>query len=189
MQIIDVENSQSIQNAANVLKNGGVLIFPTDTVYGIGCLMTDFAIPKLYKIKNRPATQPTAVLMSRNVFDSKRIQELVLDKFDEEFMTGKVTVIDSISNYAIDFPKMIISADQKIGIRLPKYEWLEELIDVVGPIVASSANKRGEMPPAKFAEISTQLIKETDLIIKTDDDLPGIPSVVYDIEQDLAIRE
>ena len=65
MKIVDIKNKDSLQNAAQVLKEDGILIFPTDTVYGIGCILNKTAIRKLYKIKNRPATQPTAVLMTK----------------------------------------------------------------------------------------------------------------------------
>lgn len=186
--IIDIKNRNSLQNAAEVLKTGGVLIFPTDTVYGIGCLMIDEAIEKLYQIKNRPATQPTAVLMSRNIFDGKRVKELVLDEYDEDFMTGKMTIIDSVSNYAIDFPKMILSDSNKIGIRLPQYAWLTKLIDEVGPIVTSSANKKGEPAPANFQEISELIKKEADLIIESHDLISGHSSKIYNLESGKIIR-
>jgi len=185
--IQDINTKDSLQNAANVLKSGGILIFPTDTVYGIGCLMIEKSIKKLYKIKNRPLTQPTAVLMNRNIFDSKRIEELVLEKYDEEFMSGKMTIIDSVQNYAIDFPK-ILTKDQTIGIRLPQDPWLEQLIDLTGPIVASSANIKGDLAPSKFSEINEELINKVDLAIKTDSNLDGKASMVYDIASNKVLR-
>jgi len=189
MNILDINDNNSLQNAALVLKKGGVLIFPTDTVYGIGCLMIDEAIEKLYKIKNRAKDKPTALLMNRNIFDGKRVEELVLalDK-DADFMAGRLTIVDKIENYAIDFPESIISADKKIGIRLPHHEWLEKLINEVGPIVAASANREGDPAPTQFSEIDLELIKKSDLTIKTEEQLGQKASTVYDIEKKSIIR-
>jgi L-threonylcarbamoyladenylate synthase len=188
MKTIDINDKNSFQNAVQALKKGGILIFPTDTVYGVGCLMKESAIKKLYKIKNRPAAQPTAVLMSRNFFDAKRTKEINLDfDLENKFLFGQLTLVDSIRHYVIDFPAMI-TADEKIGVRLPNYPWLEKLIDEVGPIVASSANKKGERIPTNFAEISPELINEADLTIQTNDELCGTPSTVYDLEHDKTIR-
>ncbi len=162
---------------------------PTDTVYGIGCILNKTAIRKLYKIKNRPATQPTAVLMSRNVFDGKRNSDLVLDlKLDQKFYSGELTIIDDIVNYAIEFPKMIVAEDNTIGIRLPNHAWLSKLIDEVGPIVTTSANKKGEPTPANFAEVSDQIKKEADLTIETNEKLKGTPSSIYHLDLKKDIR-
>ena len=187
--IIDIDSTESLKNATLILKKGGVLIFPTDTVYGIGCALKKSAIRKLYKIKNRPATQPTAVLMNRNIFDSKREKVLEFDyDLENNFYGGVLTIVDSAANYATVFPKMILSSDNKIGVRLPQHAWLEELIDKVGPIVATSANKKGYRPPSKFADIQSQIIKEADLVIQTDETLAGTPSQIYDLENKKYLR-
>lgn len=189
MKIIDIKKNNSIDLAVAVLRQGGVLIFPTDTVYGIGCLLEEKAIKKLYKIKNRPEDQPTAVLMSRNIYDAKRTKVLEFDyDLENNFYAGVLTIVDSVDNYAIKFPEMI-TENGTIGVRLPRYKWLEKLIDIVGPIVASSANKKGESVPKNFREISSQLIKESNLTIQTDEKLLGQPSQIYDLEKDLVIRK
>ncbi len=181
MNIINISDKSSLETATKILKSGGVVIFPTDTVYGIGCILEKRAIRKLYKIKNRPATQPTAVLMTKN-----QIGDIKKD-IPSEFWDGQMTVIVPSKLFKYNFPKMILQ-DGKIGIRLPKFLWLEKLINIVGPIVTSSANKKGEQPPKKFSEISSELIKLADLTIKTNEKLSGVPSSVYDIENDLKIR-
>lgn len=181
MKIIDIKSKDSIQNAAEVLKTGGVLITPTDTVYGIGCILNKTAVRKLYKIKNRPATQPTAVLMTKKIFGNIKIN------IPKEFWSGEMTVIMPSKLFKFDFPKMILG-DEKIGVRLPKHKWLEKLIDTVGPIVASSANKKGDRPPTKFTEISPELIKQSDLTIQANETLSGIPSQIYDLTTNKIIR-
>ena len=175
MKIID--NRNSIQNAARVLKKGGILIFPTDTVYGIGCLLTEKAIRRLYKIKNRPLSQPTAILIS-----NKNIPKICSStNKGDDFISGQITLILSVAMLGFNIPKIILK-NGKIGVRIPNHPWLQRLIDLAGPIVTSSANKKGENPPAKFTEIDQDIIEKADLIIKTDEKLPGIPSRVYDLE-------
>jgi len=181
MNIIDINNKDSLQNATLVLKKGGILIFPTDTVYGIGCLMIDHAIEKLYQIKNRPKTQPTAVLMNRNIFDGKRTSALEFDyDLENNFYAGVLTIIDQTDKYAIKFPEMI-TENQTIGVRLPHHVWLEDLIDQVGPIVATSANKKGEPAPTNFSELNKELLNEADLVIETNEALSGQPSAIINL--------
>lgn len=182
MKIIDIKHKDSLQNAATVLRSGGILIFPTDTVYGIGCLLKEESIKKLYEIKNRPLNQPTAVLMNRNIFDGKRTNELILDyKQEEDFYNGKLTIIDGNENYAIKFPEIILSKEGNIGVRIPKFTFLEELISLTGPIVASSANFKGEIIPESFNEIDIKLMNKADLVIKTDELIGNSASRVYNI--------
>lgn len=190
MKIIEIKDKNSLQNAAEVLKSGGILVFPTDTVYGIGCLLNKDAIRKLYKIKNRK-NQPTAVLFSKKLYNflSSSVKSTI-EKEDgilKDFFKGKVTIIFKTKNFKIDFPKMILK-DGKVGIRLPNYRWLEKLIDMIGPIVATSCNKKGNRPPVNFHEIDPEIIKLADLTIKTSEKLSGMPSKVIDLETEQIIR-
>jgi L-threonylcarbamoyladenylate synthase len=177
MNIIDIDKTNSIKQAAKILDEGGILVFPTDTVYGIGCFLDEKAIKKLYRIKNRPLSQPTAILMSVNLFQKKFSGKIDL----KSFWNGKLTLLLPRKSFDIDIPKILVK-DEKIGIRLPQYRWLKTLIDLTGPIVASSANKKGEKPPAEFADINSEIIEEIDLVIRTREKLPGIPSRVYDLK-------
>ena len=180
MKIIDINNKDSIQNAARVLKEGGILVFSTDTVYGIGCLMDKRAIRRLYKIKNRPLNQPTAILCIQNLIPKMRSSTIKGD-IKHDFYKGGVTLLISKNLFEMDIPQNLIK-DNKVGIRLPKYRWLEKLINMAGPIVASSANKKGEPAPSSFGEIDKEILHQADLAIKTDKKLPGLPSRVYDLE-------
>lgn len=191
MKVICIRNKDSIQNATEVLKKGGILIFPTDTVYGIGCLLNESAINRLYKIKMRPSSQPTAILLSFQKFDflcSSVKSSIVKNKMDKDFLDGKITLIINKDDLKIELPKILIK-DGKVGIRIPKNLWLEKLIDNAGPIVVSSANKKGGKTPTKFNEIDYKIIEQADLSIKTDlssgtigKQLSGKPSRIYDIE-------
>ena len=145
MKVIDINSKNSLQGAASVFEEGGILVFPTDTVYGIGCLINQKTIRRLYRIKQRPLSQPTAILMSRKVF-GKTFQDKINN---QEFLEGKLTLLLSRDLFKTQLPKILIK-NGKVGIRLPQYPWLEKIIDKVGPMVVSSANKKGASPPAKF---------------------------------------
>lgn len=186
MKITDIKDRNSLQNAAEVLKRkrGGILVFPTDTVYGIGCILNEKTIKRLYKIKNRPLSQPTAVLISNKLYHSTCSS---INMRIKEFLSGEVTLILEKNKIDFEFPKILIK-DDKVGIRIPNHKWLEELIDKVGPIVASSANIKGEPAPRSFDEISKQIIEEANLVIRIKGRLSGVSSTVYDTEEDKIIR-
>ena len=181
MNIIDIKDKSSLQIVASVLLDGGILVFPTDTVYGIGCILDETAILKLYQIKNRPINQPTAVLMNKDVIPES------LQKEFEKYPAGSVTIIADAKKYHINFPKILLK-DNKIGVRLPDDVWIQKLINIVGPIVASSANLAGESTPKKFSDLSSKLLKQIDLAIKSDILNLQTPSTIYDIEEDIIIR-
>lgn len=181
MKIVDIKDKSSIQSAADVLKSGGVLIFPTDTVYGIGCALNDIAISRLYKIKNRPLTQPTAVLISKNDIPD------ILKKEFENHSAGQITIIADKNNYKILFPEILLK-ENKIGVRVPDDDWLQNLLEISGPIVASSANLAGECTPKSFNDINLKLLEQADMIIKSDKISNNNPSKIIDPEENKIIR-
>lgn len=181
MNIINIRDKDSFYKAVKVLKGDGVIIFPTDTVYGIGCLLKEKAIKKLYKIKNRPLTQPTAVLFSAEIFNKVIRPGLNLElsqKMQKSFFSGKTTLIIPLNYIKLKVPKMLIK-DNALGIRLPKYGWLCDLIEKTGPIVASSANPKGRGAPSNFLEIDMTILDLADLVIKTNSNLSNQPSKIY----------
>jgi len=184
--IISINDRNSLQNATEVFRTGGVLVFPTDTVYGIGCILNKTAIRKLYKIKRRK-NQPTAILMTKDLFIALYRSSSNVGKLPEEFWAGKMTIIFPVNKFEVIFSAMIIK-DETIGIRLPDHRWLKELINEVGPIVTSSANRAGEQTPVKFSELDKGVIDEADLTIQTSQTLSGKPSMIYDLINDKMIR-
>ena len=189
---INIKDSSSQQGAVQTLKKGGILIFPTETVYGIGCLLFDSSIKKLYQIKQRPLTQATSVLMTPKLFHSKCSSSLssmdIPEKMRKDFLKGQVTIIFKVKQFKIDFPK-IITKDNKIGVRLPQFKWLEKIINLTGPIVASSANIKDKPAPATFFEIDKNLFSKADLVIETTIPLKGIASKVFDLDQQRYLRD
>ena len=149
---------EKINKAVSVLKAGGVIIFPTDTVWGIGVsIASSSGIEKLYKIKKREKDKPTAVLISNlNMADSigrinRKAKELI-----NKYWPGGLTIIVKAKN----------SINNTIGLRLPNHPLALALIEKLGTgLVASSANFSGRIPPLKKEQLDGQLIDLVDYIL------------------------
>jgi L-threonylcarbamoyladenylate synthase len=137
---------QEIGFIAGFLKMGKVIVYPTDTIYGLGCLATDKkAIKKIYRIKKREKKKPLLVLVS----DYRMLKDFFfVDKKQEAYLKkvwpGKVSVI---LNKKSLLPKDLSAGEPGVAVRLPKSQFLTKMIREVGaPIVSTSLNLSGEKP-------------------------------------------
>lgn len=160
-----------IKKAAEILKNGGVVIFPTDTVYGIGSRFDDqVALNRIYKIKSRPGGQPFPVLVSSiSQVESQAVITSSARKLIGKYWPGGLTIILNSKK-----------GNGKIGFRMPRSSLITLLIDLAGvPIIGTSANFHGQKPAASFGELDPKLIELADFIIKGKSS-GGIESTVVD---------
>jgi len=153
------------EKCLEVLSQGGTILFPTDTIWGIGCDATNrYAIDKVYTLKNRDRKKPLIVLAS-DVAMIKRYVTRIHPKVETllQFHTRPLTVIyDHLSGLATN----VISTDNTIGIRIPQDKFCQELISSFGcPIVATSANMSNEAFPKSFGEIKTSVLNQVDFTI------------------------
>jgi L-threonylcarbamoyladenylate synthase len=160
---MDLNND--IRNSLEVLRKGGTLLYPTDTVWGLGCDATNYqAVDKIYKIKSRYESKSLIILV--NNFESlsnyvKKIPDITFDLL--ESINSPVTIIYS---NAQNLPPNIIAKDGTIGIRVVKEKFCSELISQFGrPIVSTSANISGEPTPALFSHISEEIKDSVDYIV------------------------
>ncbi len=164
-----------IKKAAAVLKSGGVVIFPTDTVYGIGCRIDNQkAVNRIYKIKSRSNSQPFPVLVSsiKQVESIATLNESAR-RLIEKYWPGGLTIILNSKE-----------GNQKIGFRMPRSSMVSLLIDLVGkPIIGTSANFHGQPPAASFEKLDPKLIKLADFVIKGKSG-GGVESTVVDATVD-----
>jgi L-threonylcarbamoyladenylate synthase len=145
-----------IEKATKILKSGGVIAFPTETVYGIGALLSNpKAIANIYKIKKRPRSKPLQILIA------SLKQALELGKFNAKALQlakkkwpGPLTLVVYKTNKV---PKFVTGGTNKVGLRMPAHKKMLKLIRKVGPIVATSANKSGEKPALTAAEVKGKL--------------------------------
>ena len=164
-----------IQKAFEVIQNGGIILYPTDTIWGIGCDATnDEAIEKIYALKQRTETKSMIVLMNGekmmyNVF--KEIPEVawqILDlsdssQYGEQAKQNPTTLIlDNPRNVAPN----LISDDKSLGVRIVKEPFCFKLLErMKKPLVSTSANISGMFPPKSFKEIDPQIIKGVDYVV------------------------
>lgn len=172
---------EEIQKALEVLRKGGVILYPTDTVWGIGCDATDpEAVAKIYEIKRRSDSKSLVLLASDMDMISRYVKEvpemaIQLVEVNDKPMTiiypGAVTgprpegdMMPKAEKYALAFNTA--AEDGSVGIRVPMMEFCQQLAFRLGrPIVSTSANISGEATPKRFAEISQEVKSAVDHIV------------------------
>ena len=168
----------SNNKAVNVLKSGGIVIFPTDTVYGISCRFDNQkAIKRLYQIKGTPQNQPFPILVSKiDQVKSLAIITKIGQQLINKYWPGAITIILP-SRHSSAAPQNDTS---KVGFRMPDSDLIRFLIDRVGvPIIGTSANIHGQKPVSSFADLDPKIIKLADLAISGECQ-KGVESTVVD---------
>lgn len=164
-EITNLLLNTEIHNAYEVIQNGGIILYPTDTVWGIGCDATNpDAVAKIYKLKQRTETQSMICLMNGekmmyNVF--KDIPETAWQIID---LSEKPTtlILDKPRNVAPN----LVAPDNTLGIRIVKEPFCFKLMERMRkPLVSTSANISGQPTPKSFKEISAEIIKGVDYIV------------------------
>ena len=169
-----------IKNAVDVLKSGGVILYPTDTIWGIGCDATNpEAVARIYQIKKREDSKSMLVLMENPALLERYVNDVPEVAWDlVEISTTPLTVIyPGAKNMATN----LIAEDGSIGIRFTKEEFTAKLLRRFRrPIVSTSANISGQKSPACFDEISEEIKSQVDYIVKyrQDDIHPAQPSSI-----------
>jgi len=155
-----------IKKALEVLKNGGVILYPTDTIWGIGCDATnEKAVERVYEIKQRVDNKAMLVLMENANLLNTYIEELPDVALDLVELSDKPLTI--IYSGAKKLAKNLIGADNSIGIRITKEEFTQNLIQRFRkPIVSTSANISGLVSPSNFGEISQEIIDAVDYVVE-----------------------
>lgn len=184
-----MEINQEIHNAFEVIKEGGIILYPTDTVWGIGCDATNpEAVAKIYKLKQRAETQSMIVLMNGekmmyNVF--KEIPEVAWQLLD---LSEKPTtlILDNPRNVAPN----LISQDQSLGIRIVKEPFCFKLMEKMKkPLVSTSANISGQPTPIAFKDINPKIITGVDYVVNLHQEkIGGKPSTIIKIGLDSQVK-
>ena len=178
-----------VEKALEVLHNGGIILYPTDTIWGIGCDATNaLAVEKIIELKNRPVQKSFVVLVA----DEKDILQYTaspdLAVFDYlETLTKPTTVI---YQHALSLAENILAADGSVAIRICKDEFCKHLIKRFRkPIVSTSANTSGNISPANFSQIEERIKESVDYIVqyRQDELTASIPSSIIKWERGKAV--
>ncbi len=181
--------NQEIQNAFEVIKNGGIILYPTDTVWGIGCDATNQeAVSKIFELKKRAETQSMICLMNGEkmmytVF--KEIPEVAWQILDLS-ENPTTLVLDNPRNVAAN----LIASDKTLAIRLVKEPFCFKLMErMKKPLVSTSANISGQPTPKSFKEISPEIIKGVDYVVNLHHDkIAGKPSTIIKLTGDAQVK-
>ncbi len=175
-----VDFEKDIEQCLQVLKNGGLILYPTDTVWGIGCDATnEQAVAKIYALKQRPDEKAMIVLVADERDVMQYVAAVDLQVFDYLDQAVKPTTV--IYEGAIGFADNLAAADGSIAIRICKEEFCKHLIKRFRkPLVSTSANISGQPPAKIFAAISDEIKKGVDYIVshRQDDTTIAEPSSV-----------
>lgn len=169
------QDANFYRQIVDILEQGGVIAFPTDTIYGLGVdACNSKAIRKIYEIKNRKAEKPLTLFVGRR----DRIKDFAFVKFHkiiDSFMPGPLAIVLWAKENA-----PALSTDQSIGIRIPQTPWLQELIVQYGRPLATSSANLSEAEPLVSPEAIVKAMPGIDLII---DDGPreSPPSTLLDL--------
>lgn len=166
MQFKLLAMEQEIQKALEILKNGGIILYPTDTVWGIGCDATNAqAIERIFALKRRPDTMAMAVLADRPDTVMRCVREVPEVAWQLWEVSDKPLTI--ILPGAESLAPNLIPPQKTIAIRLATDDFCRQLIyKLARPIVSTSANISGEKTPATFAEISQEIKNGVDLVVE-----------------------
>lgn len=162
---------EKIKKTVEVLQNNGVVILPTDTVYGIFTVPgNEEGIERIFKMKNRPLDKPLALLIPEIKYVWKWVDKTTeLQELCSKYWPGPTTLV------------MRTRQGEPIGLRMPDYEPVLEIMKITGPLCATSANISGTIAPATIKDIPKAIRDACDLVV--DFQLPptGKPSQVLDV--------
>lgn len=155
-----------IMNCIQALEKGGTILYPTDTIWGIGCDATSqAAVQKIYHIKKRLESKSLIILLS----DMKEIARYVktIPDIALDLMKNVERPLTIIYPNAQNLAKNVIAEDNSIAIRVVKNKFCKALIREFGkPIVSSSANIAGETAPMVFKFVSREILEQVDYVVK-----------------------
>jgi L-threonylcarbamoyladenylate synthase len=164
-----------LKKALEVLRTGGTILYPTDTIWGIGCDATNAkAIAKVQKIKFR-TPQKSLIILANTIemvnFYVEKIPDIAVDLI-QSYKEPLTIVFDKARN----LPRNLVSDDGSIAIRIPRYDFCQELISQLGkPITSTSANISGEPAAHSFNKINLTVKDAVDYICTTDQQVVNAP--------------
>ncbi|CAB5133470.1 Threonylcarbamoyl-AMP synthase (EC [Olavius algarvensis associated proteobacterium Delta 3] len=175
----------SIREAAQIILNGGVVVFPTTGLYGMGAEAHDTsAIKRVFGVKKRPAHKPILILVPERAAIRDLVEEIppAAEKIMRRFWPGGVTLIFRAQP---DVSPLLTAGSGKIGVRLPAYPVAAKLVSTVGaPITGTSANLSGEPGASDVNNLPQEIIDGVDMVLDAGPLIGGPGSTVVDITAD-----
>jgi len=184
---INAENPEGdkILTAAGYVKRGKVLVYPTETVYGIGCSILG-SVDRIFKIKKRGRDNPLSVAFSSLEMAEKY---MAIDDDERWFIRNHSNKPHTFVVRKKKIPDIVTAGKDTVGVRIPKHVVAREIIEMAGiPIISTSANISGDAPPVSIGDISEGIKGKADLIIDSGPCRIGKPSKVVDLRSGRVLR-
>jgi len=171
---------KNILTASRIVRKGGLVVYPTETVYGLGCDPLNIeAVKRIFKVKGE-RRKPLPILAS-SIKNVEKIASMSQEgeKIASKFWPGPLTLV---------FPKKLVLPDivtcnlDSVGVRIPRHDVALQLISLSdGLLIGTSANRTGEKPPRTVQEATQQLKEKVDLVLDGGPTTLGRPSTVADL--------
>lgn len=182
MKIVNARRKRAVTQAAQTILDGGVIIYPTETIYGIGAnALEPKIVERVYDAKERRKSNPILVLIP----DRSSLDELALevpevaDELMSRFWPGPLTIVFKCTPIV---SKILTAGSGKIGIRISSDEFCRELLNICKiPITSTSANLSGEPDPNSISMINRKVLDAVDLIVDAGTLISQTPSTVVDV--------
>ena len=174
-------SDENIAIAADGVKKGKIVVYPTDTVYGLGCdPYNDSAVDMIFKIKGRMEGKPLPLLCS-SVKDAGRIAKLNEQamKLAEQFWPGALTLVAELIDDRIS--GKVSAGTNTIGVRVPNHQCALQLIDNCGGVLVGTSANRSGYSPAKSAEEVLKALDDFDILLYGGKTPLGIESTALDV--------
>lgn len=169
-----------ISPAISVLEEGGIILYPTDTIWGIGCDASNAsAIKRIYQLKKREETKSMIILLA----SLSAIGRYVIEPSPKllDYLQRQTSPTTAIFEQAKNLPDILINDDGSIAIRIVQEPFCQELLQLLQkPLVSTSANRSGHPSPASFGEMDEVIINGVDYVVKyrQDDTAKANPSSI-----------
>lgn len=176
---------EEINNCIKILKQGGLILYPTDTVWGIGCDATNFeAIERIYKLKQRDESKAMICLVHDFKMLNQHVENIPEVAYDILRYASKPTTI--IYDNPIRVSENLVASDNTLAIRVVKDRFCDPLVRKFRkPIVSTSANISGQPTAKTFKEISDDILKGVDYVVNLQrDKKPAKPSAIIKLSSD-----
>ncbi len=184
VRIIPESDGASGDEAVRVLRDGGLVCYPTDTVYGIGAAAgDDAAVRRLFAVKGRPLDKPLPLLLA-DVSDAARVAEVtrLAKALAGRFWPGALTIV---MRKAVSYRSLALAGGDTVALRVPDHGFVRRIVRGLGePITGTSANRSGTRAPISAAEVAFQMGEMVELIIDGGQSRTRLESTVIDIIRD-----
>jgi L-threonylcarbamoyladenylate synthase len=177
----DAPDLQSIARAGNIIRKGGIVVFPTRCLYGIAAdALNEKAVEKVFDIKRRPQNNPILVLVPDQSFLEDLAESVPesAEKLMKAFWPGGLTLV---CHAKPTVPKRLTAGSGKLGIRIPSHPAAKALVDFLGfPITGTSANISGEPGCDRIILLDPSILEKSDLVLNAGILKGGIGSTIVD---------